>query len=123
MDESFLECDSGTGYYIVAAAVVDDLQAQKVARDVMVGLLGRSTREKLHWNEMDRARQLRAAAAVAGIDGYHVVAVAPPYRADAKTGLGRAAWNASWSNSPAWASPPSSRRAGRPRSTAATSRL
>jgi hypothetical protein len=78
IDESFLECDSGTGYYLVAAAVVDDLQVQKAARDVMVGLLDRRTRGKLHWNEMDRARQLRAAAAVADIDSYHVVTVGTP---------------------------------------------
>ncbi|MGW5053123.1 hypothetical protein [Actinokineospora sp. NPDC004072] len=77
VDESFLECDAGDGFYIVAAAVIEPA-AQAAARQVMVALLDRSSREKLHWNEMNHDRQMRAAAAVAALAGFHVVAIGTP---------------------------------------------
>jgi hypothetical protein len=62
----------------VLAAAVLEVQAQQSTRELMRGLLGSRRATKLHWHEMDRLQQKDAAHRVAGIEGFHVVAVGTP---------------------------------------------
>ncbi|MDQ2881448.1 MAG: hypothetical protein M3Y48_09485 [Actinomycetota bacterium] len=75
-DESFRE-DPTTGCYVLAAAVLEEESLQP-ARELMRRLLGSRRTSKLHWHEMDRLQQKDAAYSVAGIEGFHVVAVGAP---------------------------------------------
>jgi hypothetical protein len=75
-DESFRE-DPTEGVYVLAAAVLE-VRAQQPARELMRRLLGSRRTNKLHWHEMDRLQQKDAAYRVAGIKGFHVVAVGAP---------------------------------------------
>jgi hypothetical protein len=75
-DESFRE-DPNEGFYVLAAAVLE-VQVQQPTRELMRGLLGSRRATKLHWHEMDRLQQKDAAHRVAGIEGFHVVAVGTP---------------------------------------------
>ncbi|MGH3965377.1 MAG: hypothetical protein ACRDRY_19300 [Pseudonocardiaceae bacterium] len=75
-DESFRE-DPTEGFYVLAAAVLE-VRAQQPARELMRRLLGSRRTTKLHWHEMDRLQQKDAAHRVAGIEGFHVVAVGSP---------------------------------------------
>lgn len=75
-DESFRE-DPIEGFYVLAAAVLE-VRAQQPTRELMRRLLGSRRATKLHWHEMDRLQQKDAAHRVAGIEGFHVVAVGTP---------------------------------------------
>ncbi|MGB6162662.1 MAG: hypothetical protein WBF75_08850 [Pseudonocardiaceae bacterium] len=75
-DESFQEDPSG-GCYVLATAVLEQKSLQPT-RELMRRLLGSRRTNKLHWHEMDRLQQKDAAYSVAGIKGFHVVAVGTP---------------------------------------------
>ncbi|MGC4959708.1 hypothetical protein ACLQ2P_41480 [Actinomadura citrea] len=75
-DESFQEKDSA-GFYIIAAAIIESAAVES-AREAMRRLRGARATPKAHWTEMDRRERERAAQAVAGIGGLHVVAVGSP---------------------------------------------
>lgn len=75
-DESFRE-DPTEGCYVLATAVLEQKSLQP-ARELMQRLLGSRRTSKLHWHEMDRLQQKDAAYSVAGIEGFHVVAVGVP---------------------------------------------
>lgn len=76
-DESFREQPVGTGYYILAAALIRPELCQE-ARDRMRDLLTRSPKAKLHWKDLDPAQRIRVVAAVADLPAMHVVAVGAP---------------------------------------------
>jgi hypothetical protein len=65
------------GFYVLAAAVLE-VRAQQPTGELMRRLLGSRRATKLHWHEMDRLQQKDAAHRVAGIEGFHVVAVGTP---------------------------------------------
>ena len=75
-DESFRE-DPTAGFYVLATAVLEQKSLQPT-RELMRRLLGSRRTNKLHWHEMDRLQQKDAAYRVAGIEGFHVVAVGAP---------------------------------------------
>jgi hypothetical protein len=75
-DESFHEAPSG-GFYVLAAAMFDPA-AGDVAREAMREILGKRRTGKLHWNEMDKQERRNAAKIVAGLPGFHVVALGAP---------------------------------------------
>lgn len=78
-DESFQEHDAA-GFYILAAAVIPDEDAQQHAREEMLRLQARHVSTKLHWTKADAAQRGELARAVAALDGLHVVAVGAPVR-------------------------------------------
>ncbi len=53
-------------------------ELSKPTRELMRHLLGSRRTNKLHWHEMDRLQQKDAAYRVAGIEGFHIVAVGTP---------------------------------------------
>lgn len=65
------------GFYVLAAAMFDPASHEHV-RAVMRGLLGKRNTSKLHWHEMDTQQRRNAVKTVAGLDGFHVVAVGSP---------------------------------------------
>jgi hypothetical protein len=75
-DESFHEADRAGGFYVLAASVFD-AAAYEVVRAAMIELRGKHA-GKLHWNRMDAQGQRNAAKRLAGLDGFHVVAVGAP---------------------------------------------
>ncbi|OXM45920.1 hypothetical protein CFP71_37670 [Amycolatopsis thailandensis] len=75
-DESFKESDVD-GFYVLAAAVFDRAVHDEV-RLVMSELRGKRRIPKLHWNEMDPAEQEAAVKTLAGLDGFHLVAIGSP---------------------------------------------
>lgn len=76
-DESFDEV-GGAGFYIVAAAIIDDGVRDQV-RYEMTRLRGaRRGPGKLHWTEMDDRQRKDAVATVGSLGGLHVVAVGTP---------------------------------------------
>lgn len=76
LDESFHEAPTG-GFYVLAAAKFDP-GSYDLVRAVMRAILGKRNTSKLHWNEMDDQQRRSAVKTVAGIDGFHVVAVGTP---------------------------------------------
>jgi hypothetical protein len=62
----------------VLAAAVFEPATYHDAREVMLGLRGRRSTKKLHWNEMDQAQQQHVAKKVGALDGFHVVAIGSP---------------------------------------------
>ncbi|AWH96418.1 hypothetical protein [Dietzia psychralcaliphila] len=75
-DESFHEAAHG-GFYVLAAAVFDE-SVHDTVRTAMQTLRGKRQTPKLHWNEMDTRQRTTAAAAVAALDGFHIVAIGTP---------------------------------------------
>lgn len=76
-DESFRERTDGTGYYVLAAAVIEARSCDEV-RDRMRGLLTRSPKAKLHWKDLEDPQRLRVIEAVAGLPTTHLVTVGTP---------------------------------------------
>lgn len=75
-DESFRE-HPAEGFYVFAAVIVE-LGAQDLARDMLHELRGTRHISKVHWNEMDRGEQKNAAQRLAQVEGFHIVAVGSP---------------------------------------------
>lgn len=79
-DESFRDHPSA-GFYVLATAVLDPATIDH-ARAEMQALLrrfrGANTGAKLHWNQLDRQQQRRAAEQVAALPGLYVVTVGAP---------------------------------------------
>jgi hypothetical protein len=78
-DESFHE-EEADGFYVLTAAVFDG-NDQELNREAMLQLRakqGGRRVQKLHWSEMDERRRRDAAARVADLTGFHVVAVGAP---------------------------------------------
>jgi hypothetical protein len=78
-DESFTEADDGSGFYVLAAALVEN-KAQDDIRDAMRRLHGAhpNTRTKLHFVKMDVRQKRSAAEFIAGLDCSYVVCVGSP---------------------------------------------
>jgi hypothetical protein len=76
IDESFQEAPDG-GFYVLAAAMFDPATYDLV-RHAMREIRGMRNTSKLHWNEMDAQQRQNAVKTVAGIDGFHVVAIGTP---------------------------------------------
>lgn len=75
-DESFKEQDDG-GYYVLAAACFEP-DGYDHARETAAPLRGGRRIGKPHWTEMDQAERERAAKALAGVEGFHIVTIGTP---------------------------------------------
>jgi hypothetical protein len=80
VDESFQE-DPVHGFYVLAAAVFPPAihdQVRETMLELRSRLRSRRAADKLHWNHLDPGQQEAAAKEVAGIEGFHVVAIGTP---------------------------------------------
>jgi len=76
-DESFAESTGTTGFYILAAVMVNQAE-YLAARELVSGLSGRRPGRKLHWTEMDSRQRREAVLCAAGLEASYVVSVGSP---------------------------------------------
>lgn len=75
IDESFQEHDT-EGFYVLAAAVLGHDAAE--IRTLLQGLAAHRLPGKLHWTESSARYRRAATERIAGLDAFHIVAIATP---------------------------------------------
>lgn len=73
IDESIRQRRDGTGMYMLAAAVVDDVDVATVRSEV--GTLAPGRRRRAHWHDADDADRRKLVQAVASLPSVHLVVI------------------------------------------------